>query len=80
MGGESHHVGSRPGVFGLGVAETPVGTLAVTAEGPPAVREDTPADPEVAGVCDECLTAQRPPLLEVLLDSARLEGVDHVGG
>src|SRR5207245_10062787 len=77
--GQGDHIRGRPGVFSLGVAETPVGVLANTAECPPVVRTDASADSEIAGVSDHCLGTQRSPLLEVLLDPARLVGAADLG-
>src|SRR5438445_3705114 len=77
--GQGDHIRGRPGVFGLGVAETPVGVLTNTAECPPVVRTDASADSEIAGVSNHCLGTQRTPLFEVLLDPARLVGAADLG-
>lgn len=54
----------------MGVAQTPVGLLANGPEGSPVVAAHAPPDPEIAGVADHRLGAQRPVFLEVRLDPA----------
>ena len=60
---EGGHVGGGVCGCGFGVAQTPVGGLANCPEGMPVLGADAPADPEVAGVADHRLGAQRPSLL-----------------
>ena len=70
--GEGGHIRSGPGIGCLRVAQTLVGRIANRPKGFPVLGGDPPADAEVAGVADDRLGAQRPMLLEVLLDPAGL--------
>jgi len=70
--GEGGHIRSGTGIGGLCVAQTLVGGLANRPKGFPVLGGNPPADAEVAGVADHGFGAQRPVLLEILLDPADL--------
>jgi len=70
--GEGDHIWSGTGIGSLRVVQTLVGGFANQPQGSPVLGGDPLADAEVPGVADHRLGAQRPVLLEVLLDPAGL--------
>src|SRR2546425_415233 len=68
----------------FGITEAPVGGFANCPQGIPVLSADTPANPEIAGVTDHGLGAERAAFLEVLLDARRFVvtaqiGIDSLG-